>query len=234
MLRPCRNSFKVPLLAALPILAACSTAAPPALQQARTNYQAAQQDPQLSKQAAVPLYEANQLLQRAERVWNQEGDRDEVRHLGYMVDRKIELAREQAQQKTAETQARELSNQAQKLAAERAREADNAQRLAHQRALEAQQAQQQQQLHAREAEQARVQAEQARRESLEQARAAKEAQQRNKTLQQELSELKARQTERGYELTLEGVLFEFDRAALKPGAVRSLMPLVNFLRENPD
>lgn len=148
-----------------------------------------------------------------------------------------------------------MSNQAQKLAAERAREADNAQRLAQQRALEAQEAQQQQQLRAREAEQARIQAEQARRESLDQERAAKEAQQRaeaqaqaaqkareseqealvrNKKLQHELSELKARQTQRGYEVTLEGVLFELDKAALKPGATRRLMPLVNFLRENRD
>ena len=61
-----------------------------------------------------------------------------------------------------------------------------------------------------------------------------EALARTKQLEQQLSDLKARQTERGLELTLSGVLFELDKANLTPGAVRSLGPLVTFLRENPD
>ena len=58
---------------------------------------------------------------------------------------------------------------------------------------------------------------------------------RAQVLEQELAALKAQDTERGLVLTLqEGVLFEYDKADLKPGAMRSLEPLTTFLREHPD
>lgn len=49
----------------------------------------------------------------------------------------------------------------------------------------------------------------------------------------QLSELEAKQTERGLVVTLGDVLFEVDRADLKPGATRSLGELIQVLRENP-
>jgi outer membrane protein OmpA-like peptidoglycan-associated protein len=54
-------------------------------------------------------------------------------------------------------------------------------------------------------------------------------------LEQELAALKAqaRETERGPVLTLGDVLFEFNRADLKSGAMQKLYPLVAFLQENP-
>jgi OOP family OmpA-OmpF porin len=58
---------------------------------------------------------------------------------------------------------------------------------------------------------------------------------RAQVLEQELAALKAQDTERGLVMTLqEGVLFEYDKADLKPGAMRSLEPLTTFLREHPD
>jgi len=58
---------------------------------------------------------------------------------------------------------------------------------------------------------------------------------RSKALEQELAALKASDTERGLVMTLqEGVLFEYDKAELKSGAMRSLEPLITFLREHPD
>jgi outer membrane protein OmpA-like peptidoglycan-associated protein len=57
---------------------------------------------------------------------------------------------------------------------------------------------------------------------------------RAQSLEQELAALKARETERGLVMTLEeNVLFEYDKADLKPGAVRNLYPLVTFLKEHP-
>src|SRR5262249_22599864 len=53
-------------------------------------------------------------------------------------------------------------------------------------------------------------------------------------IEQKLAELNAQETERGLVLTLGDVLFEFDRADLKPGAMENLYPLVTFLRENPE
>lgn len=58
---------------------------------------------------------------------------------------------------------------------------------------------------------------------------------RAQALEQELADLKAKNTERGLVMTLqEGVLFEYDKAELKPGAMRSLEPLMTFLREHPE
>ncbi|HEY7163198.1 MAG TPA: OmpA family protein [Candidatus Binatia bacterium] len=249
------KNLKVLSIAAVLGFAGCATMPPAALEQAKFNYTQAQQDPQVAKQAPVPLYEAKQLLSRAERNWDDEHDKDEAQHLAYLVDRKVELARVDTMQKTAEAQARALQSQAQNLAETQAEQAEEAKTLAEHRALEAQKARQQAQLEVREAEEARRRAEQARHESEAkalasafaqqkaeaQAQAAKQAEQReqqalarNKKLQQELADLKARETERGYEVTLSGVLFDLDKATLNPGAMRSLTPLVTLLRDNPE
>ena len=53
-------------------------------------------------------------------------------------------------------------------------------------------------------------------------------------IEQKLAELNAKETERGLELTLRDVLFETDRADLKPQALEDLYPMVTFLRENPE
>jgi outer membrane protein OmpA-like peptidoglycan-associated protein len=53
-------------------------------------------------------------------------------------------------------------------------------------------------------------------------------------LEQQLRELDAKQTERGLVLTLGDVLFDTDRAALKPGAADTLERLAAFMREYPE
>ena len=84
------------------------------------------------------------------------------------------------------------------------------------------------------AEQSEIQAQIASEQEQARAREAEQALARTKQLEQQLADLKARQTDRGLELTLSDVLFEFDKANLTPGALLSLAPLVTFLRENPD
>jgi OOP family OmpA-OmpF porin len=61
-----------------------------------------------------------------------------------------------------------------------------------------------------------------------------EARKRLQELEKELVEMKAKKTDRGLMLTLEGVLFEFNKSDLKPGAQRNLDKLARFLRDNPD
>jgi len=53
-------------------------------------------------------------------------------------------------------------------------------------------------------------------------------------LQAKLAALGAKQTDRGAVITLGDVLFDFNRADLKPGAQQNLYRLVSFLRENTD
>lgn len=79
----------------------------------------------------------------------------------------------------------------------------------------------------RQAEQAQEQAALAQQQAL-------NAEARARQLAIELSEFKARETERGLVLTLGDVLFEYDKAELRAGALRNLYPLVTFLRENPE
>jgi OmpA-OmpF porin, OOP family len=57
---------------------------------------------------------------------------------------------------------------------------------------------------------------------------------RAEALALELEALRARDTDRGLVMTLEeDVLFEYNRADLKPGAMRNLYPLVTFLKDHP-
>jgi outer membrane protein OmpA-like peptidoglycan-associated protein len=62
---------------------------------------------------------------------------------------------------------------------------------------------------------------------------ASEAQMRAGQLQTRLSELQARQTERGMLVTLGDVLFEFNRADVRPAAQPSLRKLADFLQQYP-
>lgn len=74
---------------------------------------------------------------------------------------------------------------------------------------------------------AQREAQQAREEAAELRRQAQEA-------QNQLAELEPEQTERGIVLTLDEVLFDFDAATLKPGNVREIDRLAQFLEANPD
>jgi outer membrane protein OmpA-like peptidoglycan-associated protein len=62
---------------------------------------------------------------------------------------------------------------------------------------------------------------------------ASQAQQQAALLQQQLNELQAKQTERGLLVTLGDVLFEFNRADVKPTATAELRKLADFLRQYP-
>jgi outer membrane protein OmpA-like peptidoglycan-associated protein len=64
--------------------------------------------------------------------------------------------------------------------------------------------------------------------------AAAEATAREAKLREELSDLQARETARGLEMSLGDILFDVGQASLKPGAEQRLYPLVTFLKANPD
>ena len=84
------------------------------------------------------------------------------------------------------------------------------------------------------AQKALAQAEQARMEADKQLAAAETARARAAKLQKELTDLQAKQTDRGMVLTLGDVLFDTGRAELKSGAFSTMDRLATFLRENPE
>ncbi|WP_138431228.1 OmpA family protein [Fodinibius saliphilus] len=63
---------------------------------------------------------------------------------------------------------------------------------------------------------------------------AQKAQKRAEQLANRVSELEAQRTERGLVLTLGDVLFDFDKATLKPGGERAANNLAQFLKEYPE
>jgi outer membrane protein OmpA-like peptidoglycan-associated protein len=185
----------------------CGPTTNTALEHARANYQQAQQNPQIATYAPAALQEAQQSLQRAEHVWQQEKDDNEVTHLAHVTDQRVTIAHFTADKTIAEDQMKQLGEERERI-------------LLDARANEAERAQREAVAQAREADRARIEAQ--------------SAQERAYQLEQELAELKATQTERGLVLTLDDVLFEFNKAELKSGTLRKLYPLVTFLKENPE
>lgn len=89
-------------------IAGCAAGPNPTLERLRATYQQAQQDPDIKTHAPAALQEAGTTLSRAERVWEEEQDSEEVQHLAYVTDQKIEIARAKAQQRMAEAEIEQL------------------------------------------------------------------------------------------------------------------------------
>ena len=200
------------IIVATMLTAGCSSVQKvnPALHRASTAYTQALSDPEINANAPVVMYEAGQMLQKAE-----EADEVEViEHLAYLAERKAQTAIVLAEKRMAEKEIELLSRQrdvvllkARELEAERAKN-------------EAEMERNKAEAVAREAEKARKQAELDR--------------ERLEKLQSEFSELQARQTDRGTVLTLGDVIFATDKADLLPGAMRSIDKLFDFLQKYPD
>lgn len=235
-------------------LSSCATAPERnlALERVRASLNELKNDPALGDNAPVALNEAEEAVAAAERAENQERQR----HLIYIAERKVGIAEARAEEVQAREEMAELQELRQQILMEaRIREAERA-RAAAERARTLSEAR------AEEAERARREAEEARRRQRELAEQASRAQQeaeaarqlakaraqeaalarreaealksRVEELQSKLTELETRQTERGVVVTVKDVLFEVDKAELKPGAIRNLGALVDFLQAYPD
>jgi len=110
----------------------CTAGSPPvALEQARTAYAQAEQTPAVVTNAPVPLREAHQALQRAEREWTDHHDTEEVQHLATLATQRVEIARAAAEKRVAEAQIQQATeDRDQVLLAARTREAQRAQQQA--------------------------------------------------------------------------------------------------------
>lgn len=107
-----RLSKHAPFIALLgALLAGCAAGPNPTLDRLRSAYSTAQQDPQISAQAPAALRDAGSTLARAERVWEQEKNAEEVEHLAYVTEQQIEIARAVAERKAAESEMAGLGSQ---------------------------------------------------------------------------------------------------------------------------
>src|SRR5262245_30390176 len=101
-----RTRAKLLLLAALAI--GCGSVRNPALENARDLYQKARQDPVIARHAATALDRARQALEAADRLWKDEQDVDEVEHLAYIAEKRVEIARVTAQRRLAADEIRQI------------------------------------------------------------------------------------------------------------------------------
>ena len=211
------------------ILGACATSQPPptALVDARTTLRQAELDPAVLTHAPLELKKATDSLNRANRLQEQGEPVDEIRSAAHVANQ---------QAKTAMAIAKAKGNDVAIAGAEADRERARSEMLAGQasraqadtRAAQAQSSNAQQQ-----AASAEQRASGAEARTLAAQAGAADARRQADQLQQQLAELQATQTERGMLVTLGDVLFENNRADVKPGAQASLAKLAAFLQQNP-
>jgi outer membrane protein OmpA-like peptidoglycan-associated protein len=90
---------------------ACANTPPPSLVAARNDYHAAAGSTLVQTQAPVPLHEAKQALDRADRAFERDADDAEVEHLAYLASRRVEIAEELAKRSAAEHAAEQLGEE---------------------------------------------------------------------------------------------------------------------------
>lgn len=224
-----RTPATLAVLATLAGLAACSSLPQDnaALNQARSRLQAAQGDTRTGQFAAAELKQAADAVARAEAAYARGESTEEVDHMAYLANQRVGIADATTRQKVAEATSATAALERDRLRlAARTREADAAQ----QAAAIARQGTAMAEVRTDAAER---QGEAAQRDALAARGVAREAQVRAELLERQLADLKARKTERGFVITIGDVLFDSNRAELRPGAARSMDQLVTFLNQYP-
>lgn len=176
-----------------------------AVESARATCRLAAANPEVQLRAPVELQIAERALAEAERFHSADADPAIVSHLAYLAEQRARIAVKTAELRKAEAAVATSSEQRNR-------------RL----------------LDAKEREEAR---EKRLEEAYERASQFRTSQFRNelRRLQTDMSELKARETERGWVLTLRNeLLFDSGQAKLKPGAHRALERLAQFMRKEPE
>lgn len=183
--------FKMIIVGALALISqgCASVGENAALMNARAAYEKAKADPVVTANAQVPLYEAGQALNKAEKAENE----PEMTHLAYLAEKRTAIAVATAQEKVS---------------------LDERENLA--------------------AEKDRLLLEQKKRQLTTARGEAEAASTQVKELEQELAELKAKRTDRGYVVTLGDILFATNKANLMPGAQRTIDQVATFLNKHPE
>ncbi|HSI60034.1 MAG TPA: OmpA family protein [Ideonella sp.] len=210
-----RLSLTLVALAAMVALPGCGSmpANNAALEGARSDYRAAQDNPQTRELAAGELKQAGEALGKADAAWLRRDSLGEVDHLAYLAKQRVAVAQQAGAQKAAEQGAVQATADRDKLRlTARTNEADAAQRSAAQ---------------------AQQQAEQSQRQAAASQRQAADAQAMASQLEARIAEMNAKKTERGLVITIGDVLFDTNRAELKAGGLRSMEKLVGFLAQYP-
>ena len=216
------------------LLAACAGAPvkPDGAAEARNKLTQLQSDPNLASRAPLAMKEADSAVRVAEQP---QADKELAAYRVYLADRKVEIARAQAETSLAEDQRAALSAQRERARLNaRTREADAAHRAVASSERQADAANLAAASSERQADAANLAAASSERQADAANLAAASSEQQATELQRQIDVLQARPTDRGLVLTLGDVLFETGRSGLKMGAAGKLNRLVAFLNEYPD
>ena len=244
-----KRSFAL-LIPVLFLIAGCANSqqemvAKDQLERARSAYMQAKSNRNVEALAPLPFADAGKAMQAAE----QAKGAVEMEQLGYIAEKKSLIAMTTAEGKMAENEIEKLNRDTANIIAEKRtqearvaqKEAENARLLAMteaERAAKAKkEAEEARSLAAAETEQAtraKAEAEQARMAARAEAERAARAKSAADQLMRELSDLKAKQTERGIVLTIGDVLFATGKADLSSDALRSVDKLADFLQKYPN
>ncbi|MES2160684.1 MAG: OmpA family protein [Pseudomonadota bacterium] len=211
-----KSQYLIPSVFAMSIMfAACSTTPTTTslLDQTRGDFMAAQSTPSVASNAPLEFKAASDALDRANAAAAKKESLDEIDKLAYIAKQKIATAREVAKQKQAENEMANAGHQRDEIRLE-------------QRTVEANQAKSQANLAKADADAARAQADAA-------ANSARDEAAKNAALQQQLADLKAKQTDRGLVITLSDVLFNVDRAELSAEGMRTAQKMADVLLQEP-
>ncbi|MCM2296983.1 OmpA family protein [Rhodoferax sp.] len=217
-------------LALAALMAGCSSTPKTTslLDQARTDYQVAQGNPDIATYAPLEMKQATQAMAQANVEANERGSDDMINNLAYLAKQKIALTQEVTKRKVAEA---EIANAGKERDQMRLDQRTNEANVARMRADNATQAAQ---LAQSDAAQAQRQAQQAQLDAANAQRQTQEAQAHAAQLEAQLAELAAKKTARGMVITLGDVLFGTDLSRLTADGMRSAQKLAIVLQQNPE
>jgi outer membrane protein OmpA-like peptidoglycan-associated protein len=209
-----KNQYLIISSIALAVLAGCGTTpVNKSLAEARSSYNTARTNPQITSLAPLELKEAGDTLGIADAAFAKGENAATVDQLSYLAYQKVRIAQETAFRKTDElTVTNAAAQRDQVRLAARTAEADAAK---HQVAVIQ--------------ETANIQAE-------ELAAASTKAEHDQETIskqEKQLKDLNAKQTKRGFVITIGDVLFNSSKSQLKSGGIHNVQKLASFLEQYP-
>jgi outer membrane protein OmpA-like peptidoglycan-associated protein len=212
-------NFTPVALAIAILLGACNTMpkSTSLLDQTRSDYMAAQSNPNVANYAPLEMKQAGEAMEQANTAASDHDSAEKIDKLAYLAKQKIALTQEVAKQKSAEASVAIAGKERDQMRLDqRTNEADQAKANAEQSKLATQVAQSET-------------AEAQRKQQEAQAHAAQlEAQ-----LAAQLADLAAKKTERGMVITLGDVLFSTDKSHLNPNGLHTAQKLAEILQQNP-
>lgn len=229
------HRFLSTALLAVATVAGCASAPEnSSLNEARTDYNAAQNTARVTNLAPTELKQAKDALDKANSASAKNKDEAEVTNLAYLAKQRVAIAQETARQKEAEAAVASANVERGNIRLDaRTEEANKAQRKAEASTRQAEAAQRRAEASQQQAEASQQQAAMSQHQADMSQQQARDAELRANQLEAQLNELNAKKTERGLVITLGDVLFDTNQAQLKSGGTRSLQKLAGFLKQYP-